>query len=90
MKVRVEYDATPVRHAAVQCPRCLKWFRAKDIARDNVIYDFHIRIAQFTCPLCGKVFGGDENSNYSNVVIEECDGYSEVYKDCLKRKEVWE
>ena len=90
MKIRVEYDATPVRHAAAQCPACERWFRARDITKDRIDYDFQIRMAQFECPVCGKIFGGNEHSGYSNVIVEECDGFSAVYKDCLRRKEVWE
>jgi hypothetical protein len=39
--------------------------------------------------VCGKIFGGDECRDFSNVNIEET-SYPEVYKDCLQRKEVWE
>ena len=31
MNVRVEYESTPIRHIAVQCPYCSKWFNGRDI-----------------------------------------------------------
>ena len=90
MKIRVEYDASPIRHIAAQCPKCEKWFNAREITNDKLNFDYEIRFAQFVCPICGKVFGGDEFRDFANVQIEECDTYEAVYKDCLRRREVWE
>ena len=89
MKIRVEYEPTPIRHIAVQCPKCERWFNGHDITEDKLEYEYHIYYAQFICPVCGKVFGADERYNFANVQIEETD-YPDVYKDCLKRKEIWE
>lgn len=89
MNVRVEYESTPIRHIAVQCPKCNKWFYGRDITRDKLSYSYEIYYAQFECPVCGKIFGGDECRDFSNVHIEET-SYPEVYKDCLQKKEVWE
>lgn len=89
MKIRVEYDPTPIRHIAVQCPKCEKWFYGRDITEDNLFYDYDIYHAQFCCPVCGKIFGADAYSNFANVNIEEVD-YPYIYKGCLERKEVWE
>ena len=93
MNVRVEYESTPIRHIAVQCPKCNKWFNGRDIINvdwlKDLRYSYQIFFAQFECPVCGKIFGGDECRDFSNVNIEET-SYPEVYKDCLQRKEVWE
>lgn len=89
MKVRVEFEATPIRHIAVQCPRCERWYDGRDVTEDSLSYEHHIYRAQFICPVCGHVFGADEYRGYSNVTIEEC-GCGEVYNGCLRKKEVWE
>lgn len=89
MNVRVTYEPTPIRHIAVQCPRCEKWFNGKDITKDKLEYDYQLYHAQFNCPACGKIFGADAYNNYATLYIEEM-SYPEIYKDCLQRKEVWE
>ena len=89
MKIRVDYDPTPIRHIAVQCPKCENWFHGKDITDDKLSYEHDIYYAQFHCPVCGKIFGANEYSRYANVNIEEV-GYPDVYADCLERKAVWE
>ncbi len=89
MEVRVEYEATPIRHIAVQCPRCSKWYHGQDITENELRFEHDIYFAQFHCPVCDHVFGADEYQKYANVHITEC-GYPEVYKDCLQKKEVWE
>lgn len=87
--VRVEYENTPIRHIAVQCPKCKRWYDGRDITDDELSYDCDIYYSEFICPVCGHVFGANGYRDYSNVQIEECD-YSDVYKDCLRKKEVWE
>ena len=89
MKIRVEYDPAPIRHIAVQCPQCGRWFRGYDITEDKLSYEYQIYSAQFHCPVCDKIFGACEYNGYANVQIKETD-YPDVYKDCLERKEVWE
>ena len=89
MNVRVEYDDTPIRHCAVQCPECERWFIGRDITEDRLSFESDIHRAQFKCPVCGYVFGGNEYQGYANVHIKEC-GVNEVYEGCLHRKEVWE
>ena len=90
MNVRVEYESTPIRHIAVQCPRCVKWFDGRDITNDKLSFDYQIYWAQFECPVCGKIFGGDEYIKFSNISIKEVDSAEECYKGCLQRKEIWE
>ena len=89
MKIRVEFDPTPIRHIAVQCPKCENWFRGYDITDDNLSFGHEIYYAQFHCPVCDKIFGADEHSDFANVHIEEV-SYPDVYNGCLERKEIWE
>lgn len=90
--VRVEYESTPIRHIAVQCPECGKWFYGWDVVKgenafDVLRYAHDIDWAEFKCPVCEKEFGGRQHNDKAN--IKEV-GHPEVYKDCLQRKEVWE
>ena len=90
MNVRIEYDPTPIRHIAVQCPKCEKWFRGRDITADKLQYEVNVYYAQFQCPICGKAFGANMYVDWEkNVHIDEVP-YPHVYADCLEKKEVWE
>lgn len=86
MKIRVEYDPAPIRHIAVQCPQCGRWFYGHDITKDRLSYEYQIFSAEFDCPVCSKHF---KAYDYPTVTVEETD-YPDVYKDCPERKEVWE
>ena len=90
MNVRVEYESIPIRHIAVQCPKCENWFGGRDIYAGDwtqgLRYAHEIKFATFICPLCDVSFGGIQNAE--NVNIEET-GYPEVYENCLQRKEIW-
>ena len=92
IKFRVEYDPTPIRHIAVQCPYCGKWFSGRDIlASGDLRYGCDIVFAEFHCPVCNMNFSGYyPDSGFETVVIKECGDHTEVYKDCLKKKETWE
>lgn len=90
--VRVEYENTPIRHIAVQCPKCDNWFRGWDIVKgeeafDVLRYAHDINWVEFECPVCGEEFDGLQYNDQVN--IEEVE-YPEVYDGCLKRKEAWE
>lgn len=91
--VRVEYECAPIRHIAVQCPRCEKWFYGSDITNDELSYEYQIDMAHFTCPVCENKFGRKHEWNAYTALnkphIEEV-SYPEVYDGCLKRKVVWE
>ena len=94
--VRVEYDSTPIRHIAVQCPECNNWFPGKDITHDKLSFDYNIAWANFECPVCGKVFGRRSltgtsfGRQYFDIpIIRKCSG-REVYDGVLRKKEVWE
>ena len=85
--VRVEYESTPIRHIAVQCPNCKKWFRGWEITEDDLRYDYEIDFAVFNCPVCETEFGGLQHTDKPN--IEEV-GHPAVYDGCLQKKEVWQ
>lgn len=90
--VRVEYESTPIRHIAVQCPKCEKWFYGWDIVKEERAFDVlrykhDINWTEFKCPVCKEEFGGIQNNDKAN--IKEV-GHPEVYDGCLQRKEVWE
>ncbi len=92
MKVRVEFESTPIRHIAVQCPHCGRWFYGSDMTDHALSYEYDIYTASFECPVCGQAFGS-ENGGYgfrSNVELIECGSASEVYKGCYQKKTVWE
>ena len=92
MQVRVEFDPAPIRHIAVQCPECEKWFHGWDIVNgkqfDDLRWGYEISWATFTCPVCGAEFGGLQNKEEIN--IQEVGSAEECYKDCLKKREIWE
>lgn len=95
MNVRVEYESTPIRHIAIQCPNCKNWFYGRDVTKDDLQFDYQIRFAQCRCPMCEINFGYDPDSRYytssneQSVNIEET-SYPEVYKDCKLKKTIWE
>lgn len=90
--VRVEYEGTPIRHIAVQCPKCEKWFHGWDIVKGRDPYNalgyaHDIHWAEFECPVCGAEFGGLQHNDGPSIVEV---GHPEVYEGCLEKKEVWE
>lgn len=88
MNVRVEYECTPIRHIAIQCPNCMNWFHGFDVTKDDLLFDYQIGFAKCHCPICDIDFGYDSIFS-KDLNIQEI-GYPEVYKDCLSKKETWE
>ena len=92
MKVRVEYESIPIRHLAVQCPKCMSWFNGWEVMRGadfrNLRYKHDINFQVFKCPKCEIEFGGIQHGE--KVDIQEVFSAEECYKDCLRKKEVWE
>lgn len=90
---RADFDPQPIRHVAVQCPYCSKWFNARDIADDFINSRIDLNFAQFHCPVCDNSFSAYKPSWSSEeqpvMEVEEV-SYPDVYKDCLKRREIWE
>ena len=93
MNVRVEYEPTPIRHIAVQCPHCNQWFSGWDVVcshdpfrdlrdKTDILYE------TFRCPVCEEEFGGIQHREEVN--IQEVNSAEECYKGCLHKKEVWE
>ena len=88
--VRVEFECTPIRHIAVQCPKCENWFRGLDILECGTLrFAYDINYAIFKCPLCEKEFGSIAHGD--KPVVEEF-SHPDVYKGILEKKEkvVWE
>lgn len=90
MNVKIMYDPAPIRHIAVQCPDCKRWFNGQDIAEKELEYGYELYNTQFTCPVCGKIFGSSAYSDHRDVKVEECDRHSDVYKDIYRKVEKWE
>ena len=90
---RVEHELAPIRHVAVRCPECFRWFNANEITNDSLHDDVDLMFAKFTCPVCHSFFtASDSNRPWDDehkIDIEEVT-YPDVYKDCLTRKETWE
>ena len=95
VKIRAVFESCPIRHIAVQCPACGKWFKGREITKENLYYEYEIDYAKFICPICGYEFGNNNSpycrrfDNY-NFDIEEVGSADECYKDCLEKKTVWE
>ena len=85
MKVEFEYEATPIRHLAVQCPDCEFWFHGYNIIEDECRYSYQLRGAMCKCPKCGSKFTTDNESN-----IEESGEFPKFYEKCLRQKITWE
>ena len=85
VNVKVEYECTPIRHLAVQCPDCEFWFHGFDIIEGDCTYSYQLRGAKCKCPKCGSEFKTDYESN-----IEESGEFPAFYDNCLKQKVTWE
>lgn len=85
-KVKVEYDCTPIRHIAVQCPKCKNWFKGYDVLyQGGLSYSSDLISAEFKCPICNEFFGGITDKS----TVEES-SYPNIYSECLTKKEIWE
>ena len=80
IKVAVEFDPTPIRHMAIQCPRCERWFDKYNITIVRVDYKHDIDShAKCECPVCNHEF------DLGNVEFEYPD-FPEFYDKCTKKK----
>ena len=84
INIRVEYELTPIRHLAVQCPECKSWFKQGDICLDYISYSYQLFSTQYACPKCNFDFKAYD------INIEECSNSKEVYRDVSKKKVIWE
>lgn len=84
VKIKVEFDPTPIRHMAIQCPSCKKWFKQYDIS-DGITYRHDIdSCAKCLCPACLEEF------DLEDVDIDENVSFPEFYDECAKRVVKWE
>lgn len=85
VKVAVEFDPTPIRHMAIQCPKCHRWFNRHDIANEDIDFDSDIdSFAKCECPVCNHEF------DLCNVEFEY-PSFPEFYdNNCAKKKVVWD
>lgn len=98
VNMRVEFDPAPIRHVAIQCPHCNRWFHGSDVAPEGewLSYDYQLETTTFTCPVCNKTFGRDYSPSFSGFCskvefnIKEVGSAEECYKDCLQKKVTWE
>lgn len=86
MHIRLELDPAPVRHIAVQCPSCKRWFHGQEISDNWIQFEHEINFTKFDCPVCSHSFGAFE---FGDEIIIDTD-YKDIYDGCLKKKEVWE
>lgn len=89
-KIMVEYECTPIRHIAVQCPFCKNWFKGHDILKDNITYSCEIDGASCSCPKCNYIFDIDMDGEGAEIK-EPSTGFNQFVNDnCLKKVERWE
>ena len=81
INVRVEFDPIPIRHLAIQCPKCNNWFYDFDICKYEIRYNYQLYNIHCSCPKCDYDFEGATN-------IQEC-GHPEVYENVLGKKVEW-
>ena len=86
VQLKVEFESCPVRHLAIQCPDCNKWFHQADVTLKTWISN-ESEINEFTkceCPVCGCKF------DLGNVEYDETVSFPEFYENCATKKVVWE
>lgn len=76
IRIAVEFDPAPIRHMAIQCPKCHRWFNRHDIANENIDFESDIdSFAKCECPVCNHRF------DLGNVEFEYPD-FPEFYDKC--------
>ena len=85
VKIKAEFDLTPVRHLAVQCPHCNNWFVGNDVLYNSVMYEYEIKGNSFNCPICKAYVIISDDSE-----IEEDVDFPKFYDSCKQKKTVWE
>ena len=88
VNIKVEFDPTPIRHMAIQCPNCEKWFHTGDIVTNTYpIYKHDICfLTKCKCPVCNTEF------DLGNVEMDFDAEFPEFYDNCMQKKEtvIWE
>lgn len=85
VNVMIETEMTPIRHLAIQCPKCKNWFIGDDITEDHISHVEYIRGSNCECPKCEHLFSISYISN-----IDDSAEFPEFYKNCLQKKVSWE
>lgn len=82
VQIKVEFEPTPIRHMAIQCPNCEKWFHHADIVEgDWIKYAHEIEVyTKCKCPICGEEF------DLGNVELDERVNFPEFYNNCMTKK----
>lgn len=74
VNVKVEYDLTPIRNLAVQCPKCGNWFSGYEILEYVAEYKEDLPGSPCHCPRCGSYFRisnrskVEENADFSDIL----------------------
>lgn len=84
VRIKVEFDPTPIRHLAIQCPSCKNWFVGCDIIKNDCVYEYQLTESECECPKCGDKFIIDCESDIENG------DFPEFYDKCLKQIVTWE
>ena len=85
VNIKAEFESTPIRHLAIQCPSCNSWFVGNDILKKECHYDYELFGADCLCPKCGYDF----EISYKSKPDENVE-FPEFYDRCLTKKEAWE
>ena len=93
VNVRIEYGSTPIRSWSIQCPHCNRWFDMDDVKSDNglaIEEEWELFLANLHCPHndCGDIIIHDRMTN-DEINIIECNNSKEVYKNVVRKKEIW-
>lgn len=86
IKARIQYVPRLIQHIAIQCPYCQRWFSAGDITSTEIRDSADAVCAAYSCPVCEKGFTAFPDGELD---VEE-GNVRTVYRDVVRRKEVWE
>ena len=88
INVRVEYEPKQIRHMAIQCPYCERWFAMGDALAHGakyVGYDDEIEFTNYHCPVCDRDFNRDFGRKFH---VTEC-SYPDVYNGIMHKHVMW-
>lgn len=81
--VRVDYESTPIRHVAVECPSCNEWYAGNDISDISISDSYHLSTAKFTCPDCNIEFKTGLDTKYDEKMG------SAIYEGVKRKQVMW-
>lgn len=88
INMRIEYELTPIRHMAIQCPFCHNWFHGSDCTDSWIEFGYQLQYTVFTCPMCEEVMNPENVKAIFDIT--EPGGADEVYKGCKVSRTTWE